>query len=83
MSIQTFLAQALHKKSKTWYNSYMIPKIEDDLDRELSRQTQGMNEEEISSHLNDLSLCLMDLILEKKMGEGKIVFGEVENGLLN
>lgn len=33
--------------------------------------------------LIELQLDLMDIILEKKMDEGKIVFSEVENGLLN
>lgn len=33
--------------------------------------------------LIELQLNLMDIILEKKMDEGKIVFSEVENGLLN
>ena len=31
----------------------------------------------------EFELNLMDIILEKKMDEGKIVFSEVENGLLN
>lgn len=42
-----------------------------------------MSDNEAQAYLIELQLNLMDAILEKKMDEGKIVFSEVENGLLN
>lgn len=47
----------------------------DDIERRLA----AMSPDE----LLEVELNLMDLVLEKKMDEGKIVFSEVENGLLN
>lgn len=38
---------------------------------------------EFDEYLIEVQLNLMDAILEKKMDEGKIVFSEVEFGLLN
>ena len=46
---------------------------------EFEARLQAMSEAE----LVDVQLRLMDLILAKKMDENKIVFSEVENGLLN
>lgn len=48
-------------------------------DQELTRRLEGLSEIEFVA----FQLRLMDLILEKKVDEGKIVFSEVENGLLN
>ena len=48
-------------------------------DRELTSRLENMSEVEFVA----FQLRLMDLILEKKVDEGKIVFSEVENGLLN
>lgn len=46
---------------------------------EIERRLNAMSDVE----LLEFELNLMDLVLEKKMDEGKIVFSEVENGLLN
>ena len=46
---------------------------------ELEKRLYAMSENE----LLQFELNLMDVILEKKMNENKIVFSEVENGLLN
>lgn len=48
-------------------------------DQELTRRLESLSEIEFVA----FQLRLMDLILEKKVDEGKIVFSEVENGLLN
>ena len=48
-------------------------------DQELTRRLKDMTEVELIA----FQLRLMDCILEKKVKEGKIVFSEVENGLLN
>ena len=45
----------------------------------LDARLQAMSDEE----LLEFELNIMDLVLEKKMNENKIVFSEVENGLLN
>lgn len=52
-------------------------------DNELLGQTETMSDEELDAYVIDLGLRVMDLILEKKAEQGKIVFSEVENGLLN
>lgn len=52
-------------------------------DNELLGQTEAMSDEELDAYVIDLGLRVMDLILEKKAEQGKIVFSEVENGLLN
>lgn len=46
---------------------------------EIERRLNAMSDVE----LLEFELNLMNLVLEKKMDEGKIVFSEVENGLLN
>lgn len=46
---------------------------------EIERRLNAMSDVE----LLEFELNLMDLVLEKKMDEGKIVFSEVEHGLLN
>lgn len=45
----------------------------------LDVRLRAMSDEE----LLEFELNIMDLVLEKKMNENKIVFSEVENGLLN
>lgn len=52
-------------------------------DNELLGQTETMSDDELDAYVIDLGLRVMDLILEKKAEQGKIVFSEVENGLLN
>ena len=46
---------------------------------EIERRLNAMSDVE----LLEFELNLMNLVLEKKMDEGKIVFSEVEHGLLN
>lgn len=49
----------------------------------LLEQTREMTYSEFQAYMINVQLNIMDAILEKKMDEGKIVFSEVENGLLN
>ena len=49
----------------------------------IESQMRDMSDIEAQVYLINLQLNLMDAILEKKMDEGKIVFSEVEHGLLN
>lgn len=53
------------------------------IDKILAEQTRDMTFAEFQAYIINVQLNLMDAILEKKMDEGKIVFSEVENGLLN
>lgn len=42
-----------------------------------------MSLEELECFLVNVQMDIMDVILQEKISEGKIVFSEVENGLLN
>ena len=50
---------------------------------EFESQCNDMSQVEFDSTLLNFQMAIMDLILDKKFKEGKIVFSEVEDGLLN
>lgn len=54
-----------------------------DIDTEIQSRINALNIELIDEVLLSINLDIMDAILSKKLEEGKIVFSEVEDGLLN
>lgn len=54
-----------------------------DIDTEIQSRMNALNIELIDEVLLSINLDIMDAILSKKLEEGKIVFSEVEDGLLN
>lgn len=50
---------------------------------DLEKHCLEMSDEEFTDFVTNFQLVVMDAILDKKLNEGKIVFSEVEDGLLN
>lgn len=53
------------------------------ISQDLEEKCLQLSDEDFGIFIVDLQLRVMDAILEKKMEDGKIVFSEVEDGLLN
>ena len=53
------------------------------IEEHIQEDCKYMNLVQFREYMLELELDLMDLIVQKKLEDGKIVFSEVENGYLN